>query len=99
MHTRIRERLLKVFEELDHFVPAPEHPSFGPGRRQLILEPIGKHGVGGLNVACVPGSIPLLETLPECAKELGLGRHRRSVSLDGVLSMQSTRLRAPEALS
>ena len=70
--TRIRKGLLKAFEELDHLVPAPQHPRFGPGRRQSILELIGKRGVGGLDVARVPGSIPLLEALSERAKELGL---------------------------
>ena len=81
---RIREGLLKVLEELDYFVPASQHPSLGPGRCQSILELIGEYRVGGLDVARVPGSIPLLEALSERSKELGLSsRHRpRSISLE-----------------
>ena len=79
---RIRESRLKGFEELDHLVPAAQDPRLRPGWRQSILELIGKRGVSGLDVALVPGSISLLETRSERAKELGLhGWHRpRSIS-------------------
>src|SRR3954451_21077923 len=81
--TRIREGLLKVLEEIDHLVPAPQHPRFGPGRPQPILQLIGKRGIGGFDVARVASSIPLLENLPERAKGIRLsGWHvLRSISL------------------
>src|SRR5919106_3502514 len=69
---RIREGRLKVLEELNHLVPASQDPRLGPGRRQSILELIGERGVGGFHIARVPGSVPLLKTLSERAKELGL---------------------------
>src|SRR5688572_1986590 len=83
--SRIREGLLKVLEELDHLVPASQHPRLWPGRRQSVLELIGERGVRGFHVAHVPGSIPALEGLSERAKQFGLsGWHRpRSISREG----------------
>jgi hypothetical protein len=79
---RIREGRLKVLEELDHLVPAPQHPrGVGPGRRQSIVDLIGERRVGGFHVARVPGAIPLLETLSERSKELGLSSRHRPPSI------------------